>query len=174
MSKAVWIINLPESTKVRVKENQIVSADEVLAENDQKEINAPADGKIIEVSDGKIKFEFETLKISGQSLIDKHVWGRLIWSPKINYSQLNSQYQQKIIATGRENLTSHFLSKARTLGVSGIIAFSEEEKEVKSLKKALIPILVVDKKNKNLIKNKDGVKCLLNAGKNCLLVPDTS
>lgn len=168
MSKTVWLINLPDDAKVLVETGQDVPADEVLAEKDDRKIKAPTSGKVAEVEEERIKFEFKTTKIAGQGLNKFHNWGIINWQPEISYGQLDYDYRGQILVVKAENLTPHLVSKARTLGVKGIIVFGDKAEE----KDWPIPILVVDKKQAKLIRKREGVKCLLDTSKDCLLIPE--
>ncbi len=168
MSKTVWVIKLPEEAEVLVESGKKVSQKELLAKKKDKEIKAPTKGTVVELGNGKIKLEFKTEKITGQGLNNLHRWGVLTWHPELSFTQLDHSFQNQILVLQAENFTSHLISKARTLGVSGLIVFGEKIKK----NNWPIPVLVVDKDNAELIKKRHGVKCLLNANSNCLLIPE--
>lgn len=167
MSKTVWIVNLPDKSEKSVKSGQKISAGDILAEKGDTKIKAPVQSVVKEIKKNKIQLEFESEKISGQGLNEKNNWGEIKWQPEIDYSQLSIDYQGKIIILKTKNLTSFFVSKARTLGVKGLVGYSEQP----NLENSPIPILIVDESEAKLIKKKEGVKCLLDTSSNCLLIP---
>ncbi len=168
MNKTVWIVSLPDGSKSLVKTGQKVLSGDILAEKGNREIKSPVQGQVKEIEENKIHLEFKSKKVSGQGLNNKNNWGEIKWQPKINYGQLSVDYQGQIIVLGAEELTSYFISKAQTLGIRGLIVFGGRP----NLEKTSIPILIVDKPKAKLIKKIDGVKCLLDASSDCLLIPE--
>lgn len=169
MSKTVWVANLPDNNKVLVKKDDQVTSNQILAKTETKEIKAPTAGRVVEVENKKIKLELEMDKISGQGANKFHAWGKINCQPKVNYSQLNSEYQNQILVIEAQCLTSHLAAKAKALGVKGIIVYNGEVES----KDWPLPLLTVEKESLDLIKKKEGVKCLLDAQNNCLLVPES-
>ncbi len=168
MKKAFWVVNLPDDAKLLVKSGQVVSAEGVLAEKKEKKIKTPVQGKVVDVDSQKIKLEFKTKKISGQGLNQLRGWGELSFQVDITYSQLNSDYNKRVLVVKSENLTGALVSKARALGVSGLVVIGEKIDE----KEWPIPVIAVDEETLQLIKKVKGVKCLLDAGNDCLLIPE--
>jgi|AACY02.10.fsa_nt_gi hypothetical protein len=170
MSKTIWVINLPDEVEIYVDQGDKVIADDVLAESDDREYTSPTAGKVIEISDEKLKLEFKAKKVSGIGVGKGRGWGEICYQPEVNYQQLDCDYQGKIVVINPAGFTAFFVSKARTLGVKGIVVLTEKTDEIK----APLPILAVDKKGSDLIKENSGVKCLLDAKNGYLLIPTKS
>ncbi len=170
MSKAVWVINLPDDSKTVIDSGQKVSAGDPLAERDDEKIKSPVKGEITDLNNEKIKLEFKAKKITGRGLNKKHGWGKINFQPEISYSLLNCDYQDQIIVLKTDYLTPHLAVKAKTLGVGGLIVYGGQVGK----KDWPLPVLEVDKKELKLIKKEEGVKCLLDASNDCLLVPEKS
>jgi len=167
MSKTLWVVNLPAEIDILVESGQKVSEDEVLAESEDCQIKAPVGGKVSQIEERKIKLEFNSDKLSGEGIGKGRQWGEIIHIPELRYLSLDSSFCGKIILTSGNNLTPHLVVKAKALGVSGLVTTGQVTIGINWK----IPGLRVDKEGAKLIKKGNGVKCLLDADNNCLLIP---
>jgi len=167
MSKTLWVVNLPAEIDILVESGQKVSEDEVLAESENCQIKAPVGGKVSEIGELKIKLEFNSEKITGKGMGDGRQWGEIVDTPELSYLSLDSSFCGKIILTSEDNLTPHLVVKAKALGVSGLVVTNQLAVDINWK----VPGLQVDKEGVELIKKRNGVKCLLDADNNCLLIP---
>jgi hypothetical protein len=169
MSKALWILRLPEESKIVVEEGEKISLDDKLAVSPEETFFSPVSGKVVEVEEKRIKIKFSAKKIVGQPLGQNHSWGKIEWRPGLVFSQLDRTNSGQIIFVTK--LNSILFSKASALGVKGFISCLVEKDLLE--KKCSLPVLIVPEKGEELdiLEKQKGISCLLDARNGCLLIP---
>ncbi len=166
MSRAVWVLHLPDKADINVESGQSVKKDEILAKTKDKEFKSPTSAKVSGVKSGKIKLKFPTAKIEGKGYGQESVWGRLVVCDQLELTDIDCQLSQELIFV--PELSNLLLKKGAVVGIKGFITYNREKK-VNNLE---VPVLVIDKENGEQIKKYQGENCLLHASKDCLLIPN--
>lgn len=171
MSKALWVLRLSKKSKVLVSVGDTVSFGTEIAKLGKKTFKAPCLGKIVTLNKDEIKMEFQTEKISGQSVGKGKCWGKLVFSPDLDFLELTIADQGKIFFVKKPEAL--LLKKALALGVAGVVCFGFTKKEKPPISQ--LPILIIPEKDETvkLVRKSVGVNCLLNLSAECLLIPES-
>lgn len=165
MVKALWVLNLPQNSKILVSPDNEVVPDDELAKTKGKVFKSPIKGKVVGAEKGKVKLEFRAEKIEGKGWGKGHQWGKLVFLPQITFIDLDQSHQDKIVFI--KEIDSILIAKAKALGIKGIVCYSLIEGG-----ESLLSILVIgtDDKQVSVIQKAEGKNCLLDLNNNCLLI----
>lgn len=166
MSRAVWVLHLPNQADIKVESGQEVKKGELLVITDDKEFKSPVKAQISEIESKKIKLKFPTIKIQGEGYGKESVWGKLAIYDQLKLTDINCDLSGELIFMPK--LSNLLLKKGAVVGVKGFITY-EREKKVNELE---VPVLVINKKNEKKLKRYEAQNCLLHASKDCLLIPN--
>lgn len=165
MSRAVWVLHLPDNADVKVESDQQVKKGELLAESDDQQFKSPVNSQVSELESNKIKLKFSTNKVEGKGYGQESVWGRLAVYQQLNLTDINCDLSGELIFT--PELSNLILKKGTVIGIAGFVTFGREKK-VNSLE---VPVLVINSDDEDKIKGNEGKNCLLHPKKDCLLIP---
>lgn len=168
MTKALWLLHLPKGSDLLVKKGDRINPGEPLAKVGKEVFKSPTGGEVVDIEGDKISLTFKTEKIEGKGFFGGRCWGELVFAPETGFSDLTAFDQGKIVFV--ENLDRLLAVKAAAIGVCGFVCFSCQSIGEKNL---TLPVLVIenDKSLLLLLERVKGVKCLLDAEHNCLLIP---
>lgn len=166
MSRAVWVLHLPEKAEIKVESGQQIQKDDLLAQSKEKEFKSPTKAEVGKVEARKIKLKFPAIKIEGKGYGKDSVWGKLVIHNQLSLPEISSDLAGELIFVNK--LSNLVLKKGAVVGIKGFVTFQREEK-VNSLE---VPVLEINKGNKSKIENNEGENCLLYPSKNCLLIPN--
>lgn len=92
-------------------------------DEEEKEIKAPVNSKVVKIDEDKIVLEFEAQEIAGKGIVEGKSWGNGGVSVIDEMKNLNSSISGGVLFTN--NLSRQFLLKAEVVGVVAIVTNKE-------------------------------------------------
>ena len=171
MTKALWVLRLPEEAELHISEKDQVTAGDLLASVGKKKYQSKVGGTITSVKPDRVEVSFQAEKITGDGFGKTRRWGRYLFLGQGNFTDLSIDCRNRIVFI--ESVDQLFLAKSSALGVSGLVCF-ESHLDAAEGEASEIPILIVDSKAKldTFFEKLKDVKCLIDPVSGCLLVPE--